>query len=59
MGDTLADRKGLYHSKAIQKTVNAMFFANRSDEGIIFQQMFDPFPVPTLALVLTAVCFAF
>lgn len=32
-----------------------MWFANRIDEGIIYAEYFDPFPVKMLALVLTVV----
>jgi hypothetical protein len=31
---------------------NDMWFANRNDEGIIYHQYFNPFPVKTMALML-------
>lgn len=49
------ERKGLYRSKLIQKTVNAMWFSNRRDEGVMYPDCFNPFPLNGLALVLAAV----
>jgi hypothetical protein len=48
-------RKGMYNHPIIQKAVNAMWFQNKRDEGVIFTEMFKPIPVPAIALVLTAV----
>ena len=48
-------RKGLYRNKILQKIVNAMWFANKHDEGIKYPEYLKPFPTPALALVLTAV----
>ncbi|KAG2352339.1 hypothetical protein BDR07DRAFT_1314092, partial [Suillus spraguei] len=48
-------RCGIYKTGLIQSTVNDMWFANRNDEGVIHSKYFDPFPVETLALVLTAI----
>ncbi|KAH9839786.1 uncharacterized protein C8Q71DRAFT_855096 [Rhodofomes roseus] len=48
-------RKGMYRSPIIQKAVNAMWFANKNDEGVRYRKFFDPFSLETLALVLTAV----
>ncbi|KAK6971928.1 hypothetical protein R3P38DRAFT_2586128, partial [Favolaschia claudopus] len=47
-------RKGMYKSTAIQKLTNAVFFANRRDEGPTFPEYFNPFPKPAMALILTA-----
>ena len=48
-------RKGMYYHPIIQKTVNAMWFQNKRDEGVLFTEMFKPIPVPAIAFVLTAV----
>ena len=50
-------RKGMYNHPIIQKAVNAMWFQNKRDEGVIFTKMFKPIPVQAIALVLTAVCY--
>ncbi|KAH7920043.1 hypothetical protein BV22DRAFT_1021966, partial [Leucogyrophana mollusca] len=47
-------RKGLYKAEILQSGTNDMWFANRHDEGVIYHQYFDPMPVETIALVLTA-----
>lgn len=49
-------RKGMYYHPIIQKAVNAMWFQNKRDEGVVFTEMFKPIPVPAIAFVLTAVC---
>jgi len=46
---------GLCKSKLIQKLVNEMWFRNKTGEGIVFSQYFDPFTKSALALVLTAI----
>jgi len=46
---------GFLKAPIIQKIVNTMWFANKNDEGIKYQTWFKPFPVPTLALILTVV----
>ncbi|KAF8144645.1 hypothetical protein K438DRAFT_1631489, partial [Mycena galopus ATCC 62051] len=48
-------RKGIYRHPIFQKIINAMWFANRRDEGPSFPEYFSPFPKPALALVLTVV----
>ncbi|KAF8179780.1 hypothetical protein K438DRAFT_1211385 [Mycena galopus ATCC 62051] len=48
-------RKGIYRHPLLQKVVNAMWFANRRDEGPRYPAAFNPFPKAALALVLTAV----
>jgi Domain of unknown function (DUF6532) len=55
MGTTEADRKGLFCNKNIQKVINAMWFANKNDDGITYPEYFKPMPDVTIALVLTAV----
>ena len=56
MGTTEANRKGLFHNKNIQKVINAMWFANKNDDGITYPEYFKPMPDVTIALVLTVVC---
>jgi len=53
--DGVGSRKGMYYHPIIQKAVNAMWFQNKRDEGVLFTDMFKPIPVPTIAFVLTAV----
>lgn len=55
MSATEADRKGLYRNKNIQKVVNAMWFAKKQDEGVIYYEYFKPLSDVTFSLVLTAV----
>jgi hypothetical protein len=45
----------VYYHPIIQKAVNAMWFQNKRDEGVLFTEMFKPIPVPAVACVLTAV----
>ena len=53
------DRHGFLKVPIIQKIVNTMWFANKNDEGIKYQTWFKPFPLPALALILTAVSVVF
>ncbi|KAG0698832.1 hypothetical protein DFH29DRAFT_809820, partial [Suillus ampliporus] len=46
---------GIYKTRLIQSVINDMWFANRSDEGIVYAKYFDPLPVQTIALILTAI----
>jgi hypothetical protein len=55
MNATEANRKGLYRNKNIQKVVNAMWFAKKQDEGVVYYEYFKPFPDVTFSLVLTGV----
>ncbi|KAJ7604631.1 hypothetical protein FB45DRAFT_880313 [Roridomyces roridus] len=50
-----AARKGIFRNIAIQKIINAVFFANRKDEGPNFPEYFDPLPLFVLALILTVI----
>ncbi|KAG1892034.1 hypothetical protein F4604DRAFT_1564880, partial [Suillus subluteus] len=45
---------GIYKTELIQSAINDMWFANRSDEGIVYAKYFDPLPIQTIALILTA-----
>lgn len=47
--------KGLYGAKIIQKGVNAMWFRDKKDEGVLYPEFYKPFPEVGLALLLTAV----
>jgi len=51
----LEDRSGVYQAPIIQKVINSMWFANKRNEGVVFDEYFRPFPKVGLALVLTAV----
>ncbi|KAG1858161.1 hypothetical protein F4604DRAFT_1931188 [Suillus subluteus] len=46
---------GIYKTELIQSAINNMWFANRSDEGVIHGRYFNPLPVELLALILTAI----
>lgn len=48
-------KSGIYKTDLIQSAINHMWFANRSDEGIVYAKYFDPLPVQTMALILTAI----
>ncbi|KAJ7454204.1 hypothetical protein FB451DRAFT_1049776, partial [Mycena latifolia] len=52
----IKERKGIYRHPLFQKTINAMWFANRRDEGPTYPEFFNPFPAEGLALVFTVVC---
>jgi hypothetical protein len=45
----------MYNHPIIQKAVNAMWFQNKRDKGVVFTKLFKPIPVQAIALVLTAV----
>ncbi|KAJ6625727.1 hypothetical protein B0H10DRAFT_1782301, partial [Mycena sp. CBHHK59/15] len=49
-------RTGIYKTPLIQRAVNAMWFANRRDEGPSFPEFFNPITKPGVAIVLTVVC---
>ena len=49
------ERHGFLKVLIIQKVINTMWFVNKNDEGIKHNACFKPFPLPALALVLTAV----
>ncbi|KIM57679.1 hypothetical protein SCLCIDRAFT_129882, partial [Scleroderma citrinum Foug A] len=46
---------GFLKALIIQKVINMMWFANKNDKGIKHHTHFKPFPLPALALVLTAI----
>ena len=59
LSDSEGKQKGLYNHPIIQKAVNAMWFQNKRDEGIVYPDLFKPIPVPSIALILTAVSYPF
>ncbi|KAG2089200.1 hypothetical protein BD769DRAFT_1372151, partial [Suillus cothurnatus] len=50
-----SSKSGIYKTELLQQGINGMWFLNRSDEGVIYHKYFDPIPIKTIALVLTAV----
>ncbi|KAG2339210.1 hypothetical protein BDR05DRAFT_892162, partial [Suillus weaverae] len=50
-----SSKSGIYKTELLQEGINLMWFANRGDEGVIYHKYFDPIPIKTIALVLTAV----
>ncbi|KIM51901.1 hypothetical protein SCLCIDRAFT_33076 [Scleroderma citrinum Foug A] len=46
---------GFLKAPIIQKVINMMWFVNKNNEGIKHNACFKPFPLPALALVLTAI----
>lgn len=46
---------GIYEAGIIQKGVNIVFFNDKKDEGVLYEQFYKPFPEVGLALILTAV----
>jgi hypothetical protein len=50
------DSGGLpYRHRIIQQAINVIWFNDRSSDGIIFSNLFDPIPYEVIALVLTVV----
>ncbi|KAH7917335.1 hypothetical protein BV22DRAFT_1135495 [Leucogyrophana mollusca] len=58
-GDSEDEHKGIYANKGIQQVINETLFKNKHDEGITWLAFYSPFPMVGLALVLTAMEFAF
>ncbi|KAG2157732.1 uncharacterized protein EDB93DRAFT_1078390 [Suillus bovinus] len=46
---------GIYKTKLIQLVVNDMWFANQTNESIVYAKYLDPLPIQTITLILTAV----
>jgi hypothetical protein len=44
-----------YRHLIIQKAINVIWFSDRSSDGIVFSDVFDPMPYEVIALVLTVV----
>lgn len=50
------EHDGLYGASIIQMVINRVFFKNTTDDGVRLGDLYSPFPLPGLALILTAVC---
>ncbi|KAG1871483.1 hypothetical protein F4604DRAFT_1583260 [Suillus subluteus] len=48
-------KTGIYKTELLQDGINVMWFANRSDEGIVHNKYFNPMPIKVIALTLTAI----
>ncbi|KAG0703294.1 hypothetical protein DFH29DRAFT_998587 [Suillus ampliporus] len=48
-------KTGIYKTELLQDGINVMWFANQSDEGIVYNQYFNPMPIKVIALTLTAI----
>ncbi|KAJ7218955.1 hypothetical protein C8J57DRAFT_1254652 [Mycena rebaudengoi] len=51
----IKERKGMYKNTILQTAVNAMWFANRRDEGAMYPEYFDPFPLQAFGLTLAVI----
>ena len=58
LSDPNGKRKGIYNHPILQKAVNAMWFKNKRDEGLVYPDLFNPISVHSIALILTAVSFS-
>ena len=48
-------RTGLYEVEIVQAIVNKVFYKNPTDDGVIHDGQYRPFPIRGVALILTAV----
>ncbi|KAG2111753.1 hypothetical protein DEU56DRAFT_985303 [Suillus clintonianus] len=48
-------KTGIYKTELLQDGINVMWFANRNDEGIVYNQFFNPMPIKLIALMLTTI----
>ncbi|KAG1899968.1 uncharacterized protein F5891DRAFT_1189053 [Suillus fuscotomentosus] len=48
-------KTGIYKTELLQDGINVMWFANQSDEGIVYNKFFNPMPIKVIALMLTAI----
>ncbi|KAG1720912.1 uncharacterized protein EDB91DRAFT_1256776 [Suillus paluster] len=48
-------KHGIYKTDLLQMGANHMWFANHNDEDVIHHEYFNPFPVETMTLMLTAI----
>jgi Domain of unknown function (DUF6532) len=46
---------GLFENECLLEVLQAQWFADLQDEGVKFHAYFNPIPLPTIALVFTAV----
>jgi hypothetical protein len=44
-----------YHHRIIQQAINVVWFNDRSSDGIVFSNLFNPMPYEAIALVLAVV----
>ncbi|OJT11722.1 hypothetical protein TRAPUB_11784 [Trametes pubescens] len=49
------DHDGLYEAPVIQMIINRVFYKHASDDGVLLHDIYHPFPLKGLALVLAAV----
>lgn len=54
--DDSTQNEGLFRSRLIQKVFNDVWFNNATDEGIVFDEYFNPATKSNFSLVLTSVC---
>jgi hypothetical protein len=48
---------GFYETTIIDEIILTQWFGGKGCDGVLFGASFNPIPIPTLALVLTAVNF--
>ena len=44
-----------YQNRIIQQAINIVWFNDRSSDGVVFPNLFNPMPYEAIALVLTVV----
>ncbi len=44
-----------YHHRIIQQAINLVWFNDRSSDGVVFSNLFNPMPYEAIALVLAVV----
>jgi Domain of unknown function (DUF6532) len=49
------NQQGIFLNPIIQSVINAVWFANPNDEGIVYTPYFEPISYVTIALVATVV----
>ncbi|KAL1937296.1 hypothetical protein VTO73DRAFT_13860 [Trametes versicolor] len=49
------DHEGLYEAPVIQMIINRVFYKHASDDGVLLHDIYHPFPLKGLALVLAAI----
>jgi hypothetical protein len=47
--------RGPYRHTVIQKAVNSLWFKDKDDDGMTYQEHFSPMPIEAMALVLAVV----
>ncbi|KAG2109530.1 hypothetical protein DEU56DRAFT_762422 [Suillus clintonianus] len=46
-------RSGLFHTRLNQQAANLVWYRNKKDDGVVFEDVLSPFLIPALALVYT------